>query len=346
MKTQIIAVLIASLFIVGAVALADDSDAASTYEIKYSVDSTEYTFKGIEPSVGLKSLADLGITLDEGKIMKGWTNSSQLFGVGSTVNLTDGTPTEFVADIDDIEYTVTIIVDGENLRTPERVTYNNSIEAVEDQEPKEGFTFGGWSDGVKTYTTAELNALKIKADVTFTAVFNEIYNIDWIVDGVKVAEGKSNAIGIPIEPVKECHRFLGWTVDGVLMIKEGDNTFPKDFEFVGDVEMVASFEADTYTVKIAYPDGTVWQSQTVKHGDLAVMPSGIPEGYLLDYKAFTVAIVEDTVITLAVEPEEIMFYDTPMGQCAIVIAVFLGGLLAWALATGKITIPKKGGKKA
>ena len=39
-------------------------------------------------------------------------------------------------------------------------------------------------------------------------------------------------------------------------------------------------------------------------------------------------------------PAEPKFYETPMGQCAIVLAVFVVGLFAFAVVTGRIELPK------
>ncbi len=334
-KTGIFAVVFALALCVGGVALVgvtDDSDAAGeTYTIQYVVEGTTYSYTGAEASVVLKSIEDIGATIPVGKQMDGWTylvgETPVMVGVGSTVVLTAGVATTFTAKLSAIEYTV-VFMDGETVISTADYTYDTAIEVPADPV-KEGYTFAGWDAEVPE--TA-------KADATFNATWTEIFEIKWFVEGVNIATGTTEKVStyeVPADPSKESFRFLGWfDADGV--------KYSAAYEFDGDTVFTADFAAEVYTVTLVYgSESTVYLTETVQHGDKAVRPMGLPEGYSGWDFDFETPVTEDLTITATEsEPGAPAFWNTALGQCAIIIAVFLVGLVAWALYTGKIELPK------
>ncbi|MFA6711091.1 MAG: InlB B-repeat-containing protein [Candidatus Methanomethylophilaceae archaeon] len=334
-KTGIFAVLFALALCVGGVALVgvtDDSDAAGeTYTIQYVVEGTTYSYTGAEASVVLKSIEDIGATIPVGKQMDGWTylvgETPVMVGVGSTVVLTAGVATTFTAKLSTIEYTV-VFMDGETVISTADYTYDTAIEVPADPV-KEGYTFAGWDPAVPE---------TVSESAEFAATWTEIFDVTWTVEGVNVAFGTTeNAItlNVPADPVKDSYRFLGWyDADGV--------KYDTAYEFTADTIFSAQFAANVYTVTFVYgSESTVYLTETVQHGDKAVRPMGLPEGYSGWDFDFETPVTEDLTITATEsEPGAPAFWNTALGQCAIIIAVFLVGLVAWALYTGKIELPK------
>jgi len=334
-KTGIFAVLFALALCVGGVALMSGSDDSAadgeTYTIQYVVEGTTYSYTGAEASVVLKSIEDIGATIPVGKQMDGWTyvvgETPVMVGVGSTVVLSSETPTTFTAKLSDIEYTVQFM-DGETVISTADYTYNKDI-VIPADPTKEGFTFAGWDVEV---------AEQVTADATYNATWTEIFSVKWFVEGVNVATGTTEKIElyqIPADPVKESFRFLGWfDADGV--------KYSAAYVFEADTVFTADFAAEVYTVTFVYgSDNTVYLTETVQHGDKAIKPAGMPAGYASWDFDFDTEIVEDTVVVAKESaPAAPAFWNTALGQCAIIIAVFVLGLFFWALYSGKIELPK------
>lgn len=329
-KTGIFAVMLAILACAGGAVLmngSDDVDAVGeTYEIQYVVADTTYSFTGTSATVVLKSIEELGLDLPEGKQMDGWQyhGTAITVGAGSTVTLSSDAATVFDAIISDVEYTVQF-VDGETVISTGTYGYGDAIVASADPT-KSGYTFGGWSPTVSETVTA---------DATYSATWDEIFAVEWVVEGVTVATGTTESTGtlsVPADPVKDAFRFLGWTdADGA--------TYTAAYEFTGNTVFSAGFAAEVYKVTFVYgAEETVLLTETVAHGDKAIRPASVPAGYAGWDWDFSTAIVADTTITATESAAPApAFWSTAFGQCAIIIGLFIAGLLVWAV------IPKIGG---
>ena len=75
-----------------------------------------------------------------------------------------------------------------------------------------------------------------------------------------------------------------------------------------------------------------WFVGTYKVTDIAAYVADHPDEDIEFVASFTEA---DPIV-----PEKPKFYETPMGQCAIVLAVFVVGLILFGVFTGKIELPK------
>lgn len=126
------------------------------------------------------------------------------------------------------------------------------------------------SDTVWTLGSAE--------PAVYTAVFEPIYNITFIVDGTKTFECKSNAFVQPIDPVKANYTFMGWAVDGKIVstVEAGKITIPADYEFKADVEFTAVFEPVQLTITLVV--GEFESTQPALYGQTITAP-GLPTGY-------------------------------------------------------------------
>ena len=332
-KTGIFTVLFALALCIGGLAVAGSEDtqaAGETYTIQYVVEGTTYSYTGAEASVVLKSIEDIGATIPVGKQMDGWTyvvgETPVMVGVGSTVSLSSLAPTTFTAKLSDIEYTVQFM-DGETVISTADYTYNQDI-VIPADPTKEGFTFTGWDADV---------ADKVTADATYNAVWTEIFSVSWVVEGVNVATGTTEnetRFNTPADPTKDSFRFLGW-------FDENGVRYSDAYVFEKDTVFTADFAAEVYMVTFVYSsESIVYLTETVQHGDKAVKPAGMPAGYASWDFDFDTVVTKDTVIAAKESaPAAPEFWDTALGQCAIIIAIFVIGLLIWALFTGKIEPP-------
>ena len=129
---------------------------------------------------------------------------------------------------------------------------------------------GNTMDGTWKFVSAE--------PAVYTAVFEPIYNITFIVDGTKTFECKSNAFVQPIDPVKANYTFMGWAVDGKIVstVEAGKITIPADYEFKADVEFTAVFEPVQLTITLVV--GEFESTQPALYGQTITAP-GLPTGY-------------------------------------------------------------------
>lgn len=341
-KGKLAAMLVTAVLCVGVIAVMGASNdnveaEGDTFTIQYVVEGTTYSYTGSEASVVLKSIEDIGAAIPAGKQMDGWGylvgDTPVMVGVGSAVVLSADAPTTFTAKLSDVKYTV-VFKDGDTVVSTADYTYNATLVAPADPV-KAGYTFAGWDTDV---------ADKVTEDATYNATWTGIYSVKWIVEGVNVATGSTenvSAYNIPADPVKDFFRFLGWVDDNGVK-------YSAEYIFESDTVFTAGFAAEVYTVTFVYgEDKEVYLTETVRYGDKAIMPAGMPAGYSGWDFNFNDKIVEDTeIVAVASAAPAPAFYNTPIGQCAIIIAMFLLGLLVWAIYTGKLKlIPDDKGRK-
>lgn len=296
-KIGIFSAMIVLCVVVGGVAIndIDGSDAAGeTYTVEYVVNDKTYSYSETDASVTLKGISDLEVTLEQGKSFTGWKygNTDVTVAVGSVVTLKAGEAAKFTAILTDVTYTVTF-TDG--LKEVSKITgkYGAVLDAPADPV-KEGFIFGGWAVGADS--AKDLPAT-ITADVTYTAVWNVVFKVTWIVDGTTIAVRDIADMKQPIDPVKDSFRFTGWTdANGIV--------FTPEYKFKADTVFTASFAADTYTVTFVCPDGKTFVTETVSHGDAAIKPAGPPSGCVGWDWNFTTPITSDiTIMAVGATPD-------------------------------------------
>ena len=160
---------------------------------------------------------------------------------------------------------------------------SNGISAV-----MSGFDFKGFiKEGVQNAVPSnDLN--NIKADVnegvavagvyTYTAVFDPIYDVSFVVDGTKTFACNSNAFNQPIDPEKANYTFMGWAIDGKIVstVKEGKIKIPADYKFEADTVFTAVFEPVQLTITLVV--GEFQTTQPALYGQAITAP-GLPEGY-------------------------------------------------------------------
>ena len=201
----------------------------------------------------------------------------------------EGTAADAVKNTNLAEFAEAI---GATYTTTTTTTTDDKSEAVAiDKLVLDGFEFKGFvnKDG-KSVGFNELTADVIGNTVNnswkfvsaepavYTAVFEPIYNITFIVDGTKTFECKSNAFVQPIDPVKANYTFMGWAVDGKIVstVEAGKITIPADYEFKADVEFTAVFEPVQLTITLVV--GEFESTQPALYGQTITAP-GLPTGY-------------------------------------------------------------------
>lgn len=200
---------------------------------------------------------------------------------------------------------------------------------------REGFDFTGWvvkgsSDYVDPMTYA------ITADITFVAVYKAVEVVEYtatFVNGDDVVAEVKVIAGQVIAEVPEAPEGMFWL-------------FNKDAAITADV----TIEAKPMTVTVQFAVGEkVYNAytQTVAYGekiDVTKLADFIfPEGFDSWNYDFNEPVTADMTVYAKAIPapeKEPAFYQTPMGQCAIILAVFIVGLVFYGIFTGRITVPK------
>lgn len=185
---------------------------------------------------------------------------------------------------------------------------------------KTGFRFDGFfATGSTTpiKTVAGLQGVAAK-ETTFTAKFTPVYDVSFVVEGVTIATVDSDSIkaddkydAIPKAPVKDNYLFLGWeTKAGAMFFSYSEAATVKyvpydaEFAFTEDTTLYAKFVPVTFTVTFVYgEEKAVFTTETVKYGDLAIEPKGLPEGYKgWDWNFGTKIIADTEIVAIVADP--------------------------------------------
>ena len=198
---------------------------------------------------------------------------------------------------------------------------------------KAGYRFDGFvkvvdpMPDVPTYVDSVANLTGTPgAEVTYMLTFTPVYNVSFIVEGASVLEITSDKVilnsdkdagltrSIPGAPTKENYIFMGWynaAGEKVIGYSSDKNEYTysiEDFKFTENTTLYAKFVPVTFTVTFVYgEDRAVFATETVKYGDLAIEPKGLPEGYKGWDWNFGVPIEADTEIP-AIEADPVTVY--------------------------------------
>lgn len=145
-------------------------------------------------------------------------------------------------------------------------------------QTKEGFTFGGWSDGTTTYEAGA--SYTLTADTNFTAVWiADTYTLSFF-DGASeytalsmtdLAAGSS--VNLPAAQTKQGFRFAGWS-DGTTTYQAGAS-----YTVTGDVDFTAVWTA-LYTATFVDENNNTLDTAEYAEGETIVYPSVNPrEGF-------------------------------------------------------------------
>lgn len=145
---------------------------------------------------------------------------------------------------------------------------------------KDGFNFEGFSKSASAtglFKVSELVGAN-KEDTVYTAKFTPVYDVTFVVDGIKTFECASDKFIQPIDPVKANYTFMGWAVDGKIVseVKAGVITIPADYKFEADTAFTAVFEPVQLTLTLVV--GEFQTTQPALYGQKITAP-GLPDGY-------------------------------------------------------------------
>lgn len=215
-----------------------------------------------------------------------------------------------------------------------------------------GMVFAGWVDADGNVVEMTDGNITVIGDMTLKATYKADIRISFVVDGIVTYTHTMTGLAYPTDPVKESFTFVGWDVDGELVLKAGSTS--ENFKALGltaDTTFTAVFEPAIYTVSFEV-DGQIVATQTVKHGELATEPAFIPALEGMDFVEwdydFAQAITGDTTIVAVFEPtpepEPTGLANPTVQIMAIIIgvlAVFVVAMLVWKKDEVRVIIVKK-----
>lgn len=327
-------------------AVLEDVGVSATTTVSYQIGDRTYQTTESGETITLRTIEALGATVPQGKQFTGWKvgDTSTVLSAGSTVTADSAKGVTYIAQFEDVVYTVTFDVDG--VKTTVTGTYNSAIPATSIPDTdKEGYIFAGWkvgdADPIQTLPA-------ITGDVTYVATYTVDYKVSFVVEGTTILTTSISQMTIPEDPARDGYEFSGWAVDGQIV---------DPVEFVrtaaGDVTFTASWRADTLTVTFVSEGGTVL-TQTVEYGDKAVIPAMEPVkdgfefvGWMLGEVLFDFSspVTEDITLTAAFselpEPKPTGLKDPvtlTLVMIVIILLVVIFAVLLWkkAVAVDKL----------
>lgn len=327
---QYLIVLIAALVaFAGAAAVGADAEGAEAEPVlKVEAGGSVLTYPSEDGIVTMPTLDDVAAfyTVPDSERFVSWIekDGSAVYMPGQqyaiSADLTVEPKTEAVTDVyfvvDGTEYSITY-TDAESLTIPAEA--EKAVKADADRH------FAGWEYGGKVY--ADLTALKaiegLSAGAVFTATFEDVHTVTWIVDGITIATGDTvGGIAMPSDPTKEHYTFAGWfDAEGV--------AYSEDYVIDADVAFTAKFVPVNLTVTFT-AGGEVVGTSLVPYGQTVLAPA-LPDGYESWAFDFSKAITADTTIEAvasAVEPSDV--YTVTFAVDGKVIATY---------ASDAITVP-------
>lgn len=263
-------------------------------------------------------------------------------------------------------YSVAWIVDGIQIAKGDVVTYN-----IPTAPEKANYNFIGWAIGDKTiiaYNAGLVSATDngyridgktiadskyfegVAADIEFKAVFEPVQ----LTVTFEVGEFKSTQTVLYGEKAMKPELpagYIAWmfgeeefdfntpiTENITIVALEGEPVSTYYVTFISEgVKIGGPYDsAKVFTI----PNDPViegkkfvgWFVGTFKVTDIAA--------YVADHPAEDIEFVASFTEADPIVPEKDPFYKTPMGQCAIIIAVFIVGLFFFGVFTGRIELPK------
>ncbi len=307
MKNSSYSIMIAAIIFAAAFAgvalIADENDVAAEgtgYTVTYKLGAFTYTQPAATGAISLKSLDELGATVDAGSTFVGWylyddktgkADETKIYAVGST--FTPDKDTTFEAAIVQDKYVVTFTyADGTSILEKKDQVYNTSLtlpskatavaagKVLEFREV-DGEIFIGWAlaeaPDVIVIDDSE-KTVKVTGNADYVAVYAHDPIMTFIVDGTTIYKHTEYKAVLPTAPAKEGFTFVGWN-DGTITVRDEELSTYVSL-LVDDVVLTAVWEPAVYTVSFTV-DGEVVQTQSVKHGETATEPKFIPakDGY-------------------------------------------------------------------
>jgi hypothetical protein len=265
-----------------AVATSDNAEGATSYKISYDVGATSYQFTYFVDETTLMTLGELGAAVPSGQEFKGWSLGGTTIAPGSTVSLSASAITTVTAVFADIIYKVEF---KDGTKTIETFTGKaGTAITIPSLEDTKTHLFGGWTPEPATTITG---------NVTYVAVWNQIWKVSWVVEGAVIASGDMLELNKPVDPVKDHFTFGGW--------KDAKGAaYTAAYRFSADTVFNAVFTPDVHTV-IFMAGETEVTTITVLYGNTITAIPEWPEGYTGWDFDFDTVITGDITIN-AIDP--------------------------------------------
>ena len=317
-------------------------------------------------TIGLKLVGDNIDIAKDGFIFDGFykdkiASTSTKTSVVTGLSADEGAEVVYVAGFTPV-YDISFVVEGATLP----VVKSNDIDVVGGPEfnkipgapSKENYTFIGWYDAEgkqvikysvdaqKPYSYAD-ETFKFTADTTLYAKFipinmtvtfqvGEFTSTQTVLYGEKAMKPELPAGYIAWMFEDKEFDFDTPIVKNITIVAlEGEPA--TIYSVVFEIEGQTPVKLDSENYKKSIPDtareGYAFQGWVVKGASQYVDPMS----YEITGDITFVAVYKEVAPPAPAEPK---FYETPMGQCAIVLAVFVVGLFAFAVVTGRIELPK------
>lgn len=209
----------------------------NTYTVTYKVDGETYHVDEYEYH---ESIVPIANPSREGYTFSGWDEIPQIMPAENIV--INGT---FTIN----EYTITYVLDGEPY-SAETYNFGEQVTPIENPDPREGYTFGGWEN---VPLTMPANNVTVNGEFTINS-----HKLRYFVDDVLYSSITYNygddIIPIQAPDAREGYTFSGW---GELPVTMPDN----------DIETRGAFNINSYII-LYKVDGSNYSSETYEYNEI------------------------------------------------------------------------------
>ena len=334
MKAILAVAVLAMAAFAGVMMVGDDADAAgeedtTIYSVTYVTDVG--TFKIPADASNKITLMDntaaaaRGITKTNYTIV-GWnvTDAGVTQTYSGEITLSKDISVTPSWKLDTSKSSVIFLADGKIIGTEQFFDTENEAVTIPGAPEKEGYIFVKYVDETGEDAPASIVSPKPGSSVTYKAVYAQVFDVTFMLNGAAIGEpvqsndlvddGVLVQVKVPSAPIMDNHLFMGWAdKSGKVIISYSADATPeyalvKDYVFSENTTLYAKFVPVTFTVTFVYgEDRAVFATETVKYGDLAIEPKGLPEGYKGWDWNFGVPIEADTEIP-AIEADPVTVY--------------------------------------
>ena len=306
----------------------------------------------VTPSDGKVAVPSTISTEKDGYDFKGWKYSKtgavlSNAAVGELSGVVAGET--FTAVFEKI-YKVSWVAGGVTLAEGTSINLNKPA----NDPAKENFTFAGWVDAAGIMYTVD-NAITADVDEAYKFVADTVFSAKFIPDNMtvtfQVGEFTSTQTVLYGEKAMKPELpagYIAWmlgekefdfntpiTENITIVALEGEPTtiYAVTFEIEGQTPVKLDSENYKKSIPDTAREGYAFQGWVVKGASQYVDPMT----YEITGDITFVAVYKEVAPP---EPEQPKFYQTPLGQCAIILAVFVVGLVFYGIFTGRINVPK------
>lgn len=226
------------------------------YDVRFQYENTQYGSSIVEKG---KFASIETPTNTAYKEFKGWSVDGNII-----INIAEYPITQNTTFYAVIDYKADVTFKFDNSTFDTQIVAIGKYATLPEPPIKAGYVFKGWA---VNGSLVEVTTYAIQGDTIFTAVFNNLYTVRFVLDGAthttQQVENGTCANFLPVENT-DYIAFKGWSLDGQNLIDINNYTITQDTEFIAVI--VKSYDV------IFLNETATHNSQIIENGKFASVP--------------------------------------------------------------------------